>query len=156
MSEAFRTLKAEIESDLGTIADIYLALDRYAGRLDSEEGKIVTAYYLHNLYNAFENIFRRVASAFGNEISEKSGWHADLLRRMGLEIPGIRPALISEASYDCLDELCRFRHIFRSAYRLELDPDRLALVYKKAQTLRHLYMEEMNRFLRFLESLIAL
>lgn len=98
MNGAIRTLKAEILADLEAIAEIYRALDRYRDRLDTEEGRIVTAYYLHNLYNVFENIFRRIAKAFGHAISDEAGWHTDLLRRMRLEIPGVRPQLISETA----------------------------------------------------------
>jgi len=49
----------------------------------------------------------------------------------------------------------RFRHIFRSAYRLELDTDRLALVLKKAQALREIYRAEMAQFLSFLDGLLS-
>lgn len=155
MKDEIRTLKAEIEADLESIAEIYAALDRHSNRLDTEEGRIATAYYLHNLYNAFENIFRRVAKTFGNAITDESGWHADLLRRMRLDIPGVRPHLIGATAYDCLDELRRFRHIFRSAYQLELDADRLALVLKKARALREIYRAEMEPFLLFLDGLLS-
>jgi hypothetical protein len=155
MNGEIRALQAEIEADLEAIAEIYAALDRYGDRLDTEEGRIAAAYYLHNLYNAFENIFRRVAATFGNRVTSESGWHADLLRRMRLDIPGVRPHLISAAAYDYLDELRRFRHIFRSAYRLELDADRLILVLKKAQALREIYRAEIAQFLSFLDELLS-
>lgn len=155
MNAEIRTLKAEIEADLEAIAEIYAALDRYSGQLDTEAGRIAAAYYLHNLYSAFENIFRRVARAFGNAVSDEPGWHVGLLQRMRLDIPGVRPRLIGAAAYDALDELRRFRHIFRSAYRLELDADRLALVLKKAQVLRQIYPEEMKAFLTYLDGLLA-
>ncbi|MCS7282412.1 MAG: hypothetical protein RMK65_09365 [Anaerolineae bacterium] len=155
MNAEIRVLKAEIEADLEAIGEIYAALDRYSSQLDTEAGRIAVAYYLHNLYNAFENIFRRVARAFGNTLSDEPGWHIGLLQRMRLDIPGVRPRLISPATYDCLDELRRFRHIFRSAYRLELDADRLALVLRKAQALREIYRAELGDFLAFLDGLIA-
>lgn len=150
-----RTLKAEIEADLEAIAEIYSALDRYSGQLDAEAERIAAAYYLHNLYNAFENIFRRVAKTFGNAVSDEPGWHISLLQRMRLDIPGVRPHLIGPAAYDVLDELRRFRHIFRSAYRLELDADRLALVLRKAQALREIYRAEIGQFLSFLDGLLS-
>ncbi len=43
---------------------------------------IVTAYYLHNLYSAFKNIFRLVAETFENHIPDTSRWHSLLLERM--------------------------------------------------------------------------
>ncbi|MDY7040304.1 MAG: hypothetical protein SVX38_05535 [Chloroflexota bacterium] len=91
---------------------------------------------------------------FGNHISERAGWHADLLRRMTLNVEGIRPRLLSEEAYDCLDELRRFRHLFRSAYQLRLDAERLALVRKKARVLEQVYLADVKRFLAFLDSLV--
>jgi hypothetical protein len=64
--------------------------------------------------------------------------------------------IISDLSYDCLDELRRFRHLFRSAYRLHLDAERLALVHKKAQSLRLIYQADMERFLAFLDHLLQM
>jgi hypothetical protein len=109
---------------------------------------------LHNLYCAFESIFQRVAEVFENQISDQAGWHAELLHRMTLDIEGIRPGLISRVTYDSLDELRRFRHLFRSAYRLHLDPERLALVRRKAKVLEQRYPADMARFLNFLDSLL--
>lgn len=72
---------------------------------------------------------------------------------MTLDIEGIRPRLLSDQAYDCLDELRRFRHLFRSAYRMRLDAERLALVYRKAQALEHVYQADIERFLAFLDTL---
>jgi len=73
---------------------------------------------------------------------------------MTLDIEGLRPHLLSEQAYDSLDELRRFRHLFRRAYRLRLDVDRLALVRRKAQALERIYQADIERFLVFLESLV--
>ncbi len=156
MSAQIRTLKADITADLKTIAEIYAALDTYSGVATSDEQLIVRAYYLHNLYCAFESIFQRIAEVFGNQISDQAGWHAGLLHRMTLDIEGLRPRVLSDLSYDCLDELRRFRHLFRSAYRLHLDAERLALVHKKAQSLRLIYQADMERFLAFLDHLLQM
>ncbi len=153
MNAAIRTLKAEIQADLEAIAEIYAALERYGDRLDDEEGRIVAAYHLHNLYCAFESIFQRIARTFGEEASDEAAWHAELLRRMKLDIAGIRPRVLSDAAYDHLDELHRFRHLFRSAYRLRLDPDRLALVLKKAHALQTVYLGDLEQFITFLDQL---
>jgi len=147
-------LKADIAADLAAIAEIYQALARCGTDLSAESQRIMTAYYLHNLYCAFESIFQRIAEVFGNHISDRAGWHADLLRRMTLDIEGLRPRLLSESAYDALDELRRFRHIFRNAYRLHLDADRLALVYRRARVLEHAYQADMGRFLAFLDDLL--
>ncbi|ABQ92436.1 hypothetical protein [Roseiflexus sp. RS-1] len=154
MNVQIQTLKAEIAADLKAIAEIYDALTEYDTRLTGDERVIVLAYYLHNLYCAFESIFQRVASVFGNQIADRSGWHAGLLRRMTLDIDGVRPRLLSDQSYDCLDELRRFRHLFRSAYRMRLDAERLALAYRRARVLERIYRADIEQFLAFLDGLI--
>lgn len=73
---------------------------------------------------------------------------------MALNIEGLRPRLLGDEAYDSLDELRRFRHLFRSAYRLRLDVERLALVYKRAQILEQIYQADVERFLAFLDSLL--
>jgi hypothetical protein len=154
MNADIQTLKAEIAADLNSIDDIYAAIDRSAAAPAGEEQLIVVAYYLHNLYCAFESIFQHIAEVFGNHIPDRVGWHAELLRRMTLDIEGVRPRLISEQGYDSLDELRRFRHLFRSAYRMRLDSDRLELVRKKAQKLERVYRADIERFVAFLENLL--
>ena len=154
MDTQIRTLKADIKADLKAIADIYTALNRYSSMPTGEEQLIAVAYYLHNLYCAFESIFQRVARVFGNQISDQAGWHANLLRRMALDIEGLRPRMLGEQAYDSLDELRRFRHLFRSAYRLRLDVERLALVYKRSKILEQVYPTDIDRFLDFLDSLL--
>ncbi len=154
MNVRIQTLKAEIAADLKAIAEIYSALAAYGNGLTDDERIIVVAYYLHNLYCAFESIFQRVAGVFENHISDKGRWHSELLRRMTLDIEGVRPRLLSDQAYDSLDELRRFRHLFRSAYRMRLDAERLALVYRKAQELEHVYQSDIERFLAFLDTLV--
>jgi hypothetical protein len=153
MNAQIQTLKAEIAADLDAIAEIYEALDQAGADLGDEQQRIVVAYYMHNLYCAFESIFQRIADVFGNHISDRAGWHADLLRRMTLDIEGIRPHLLSAQAYDSLDELRRFRHVFRSAYRLQLDADRLALVHRKARALEQVYESDIQQFVGFLDDL---
>jgi hypothetical protein len=154
MKETLLILRADIQADLQAIAEIYTALDRHGAELADEDEGIVVAYYLHNLYSAFESIFQRIAEVFGNHISERAGWHADLLRRMKLDVEGLRPRVISDEAYVCLDELRRFRHLFRGAYRLHLDPDRLIVVRNQALRLRSVYQTDLEGLVTFLGELL--
>ena len=155
MNAQIKTLQAEILADMEAIAEIYATLDHYADEPASEEQRIALAYYLHNLYCAFESIFQRIAHIFENQISDQASWHTALLHRMRLDIDGIRPHVLSGQAYDNLDELRRFRHLFRSAYRLRIDADRLALVHKKAQALQKVYQTDLEHFLTFLDTLLT-
>ncbi len=153
MSESTKLLQAEIAADEQAIARLYELLAKVWDTLESPEQTIVASYYLHNLYMAFEHIFERVAETFENQIADKSQWHAQLLRRMTLDVPGMRPRLISDEAQECLDELRRFRHVFRSAYTVSLDKERLNLVVQRAKRLKALYATEFAEFKKFLEQL---
>jgi hypothetical protein len=153
MHERLILLEASVRGDLAVIDELFSALDSSAPGSDpTEERLIVNAYRLHNLYTAFENVFRGIAQAFENTLDERSGWHRQLLERMRLDLSPIRPAVIDDAAYVALDELLRFRHLFRSAYSARLDAGRLALVLRAAEGLRPLYRSQIERFLEFVKA----
>jgi len=149
MNEKMRVLTVDIEADESQIAQIYQRLAAYETPLD-EDRTILVGYYLHNLYTAFEHICLVVAEAFENQISDRSQWHSLLLRRMTLDIEGMRPRLFSDETYRYIDELRRFRHVFRSAYSITLDPQRMEMILALALDLRSLYQEDLTKFKQFL------
>jgi hypothetical protein len=155
MKEEIRLLQADIRDALRAIAEAYRTLHSVNKNLVQEEATIAAAYYLNVLYGLFENLFTRIASAFGNQIQDTTQWHTQLLRRMTLDVEEVRPHVISAETYHCLDELRRFRHVFRNAYVLSFDPTRLALILENAQRLETLYQAEINTFLAFLDELAA-
>src|SRR6185295_4682768 len=119
---------------------------------ESQDSLIVIAYRLHSLYTAFENIFRNISAAFENHL-EQAGWHRQLLQRMRLDLTPLRPSVIDAEAYDRLDEMLRFRHVFRTMYGLDLDPLRLRVVLRKALELKPLYRPQIERFLEFLRAM---
>ena len=154
MNEKALILQKQIEADLETITAVYAKIAQPTFTLPGDENaQIVLAYHLHNLYNAFENIFLQIARSFENNLDRHDGWHSQLLQRMTLDLTPIRPAVIDSAAYDALDELRRFRHLFRSAYRIRFDPDRLQLVWQKAMRLRDVYPAQFTVFIQFLQTL---
>lgn len=145
-------LKANIDADIREIESLYERLANYATATTTEQA-ILAGYYLHNLYNAFENICLNVARTFENQVDDHGQWHALLLKRMTLDVEGLRPKLLSAEAYRCLDELRRFRHVFRNAYTIELDSQRIAIVIAQAQRLQKLYKADLDQFKAFLDSL---
>lgn len=154
MNEKYLLLERSIQRDLDAIKGIYDRLEGEAPVEDATQDElIVIGYHLHGLYNAFENIFQNVAATFENELDDSARWHAQLLERMRLDVMPVRPALVDDDAYDTLDELRRFRHVFRYGYDIELDSDRLRLVLDKALELKGLYRTRVEGFLKFLRRL---
>ncbi|MBF0558510.1 MAG: hypothetical protein HQL08_06990 [Nitrospirae bacterium] len=92
---------------------------------ENKENTVYIGYCLHNVYCAFEDLFKEVARTFENQIEDVARYHRDLLKRMILDVPGIRPPLLSRDSFRVLDELRRFRHMFRHAYTYELESQKV-------------------------------
>jgi hypothetical protein len=102
MKEKFSTVWAYINHQEVVIATIY---GKIAELKPFNEDKLVhIAYQLHNLYSAYEDMFKEISLAFENNIDRISGFHKNLLIRMKIAIPGIRPNVLSEDSYSVLDD----------------------------------------------------
>jgi hypothetical protein len=153
MNEKFLILERNVQSDLAVIERIYSELgEPDLAESDAQEALIVVAYRLHSLYTAFENIFRNISKSFENRL-DPSSWHRQLLERMRLDLSPVRPAVIDEQAFEKLDEMLRFRHLFRTGYGLKLDALRLQLVVRKALELRLIYRGQIDRFLEYLRRL---
>lgn len=152
MNEKLLLLRAGLGKDEIEIARHYAEIKRHEQSSLAEEDKaIVLGYYLHNLYLAFENAFKQIARVFENDIRSPSEWHAELLQRMTLDVPGLRPRFVGEEAVGPLDELRRFRHMFRTAYTSRLDMKRMALALERAHELESLYPKDFARFREFLD-----
>lgn len=148
----FNLLKAEIETQIKEIEKIFLEIeDRKKGASRSKVKLESLAYKLHNLYCAFEDLFKIVARYFENQVEDISRFHKEFLKRMSISVEGVRPALLSEEVFKLLDELRAFRHYFRHAYSYELRYERLKPVIEAACKLRELYRKDIDRFLREIE-----
>ena len=122
--------------------------------LTSEEETIAIAYTLHNLYCALEDIFKEVAKTFENELEDPARFHAELLQRMALAIYKIRPAFVSPPSLPALQELRKFRHVFRHAYGFDLQPNRILELNETARGIRQKLIDSKDNFRKFLLQLI--
>jgi len=92
-------------------------------------------FTLHNAYGGFENYFLRVSKFFENNLPHDS-WHKALVDKMGLDIPGLRPALITDPQDKAaVLELLKFRHRFRNLYGEDLDPVKTEAVQRIASPL---------------------
>ena len=146
--ESFAVLKAGLESrreELHRLAE--RIRQRRPGFAETAEGVDSMAYQLHNLYGGFEQLFEEVAGTFENRVEGES-YHTGLLRRMKLRIEGIRPALLSLETAGILDELRRFRHLFRHAYTADLDPLKVGEIADKVPELIERFDAGLDGFLQ--------
>jgi len=155
---SIRLLIQELGNDLGYVREASALCERAEARTESsgwsdEMNLLALGSALHNLYNAFEGYFLRVTKFFENNL-DKQSWHRDLLDRMALELPGVRPALITKREMiERLDELRRFRHVFRNLYKTRLHPSKVRIVLDEARGLASDFTETHEGFIAWLEKL---
>jgi len=157
VSNNIELLKTEVSKTLEVLGKSEKLYDEmkplFSDKNDLRNG-IVLAEIFVNYYTCLETVFFRISSFFENNLS-KEKWHSELLRKMTLEIEGIRPRAISDSTYRILDEFRRFRHFKRYYYDFNYDWDKLEFLQKKFETLSVEIKNDLSEFISFLNNLDA-
>lgn len=142
--DGLRVLVGELEKDMRTLKALVAENGRAEARIQSGARDSLDyaalAYTIHNIYCLLENYFLRVAKTFENHIDQDS-WHRDLVSRMAIEVEGIRPALLDDATALRIDELRGFRHIFRNVYQTELKSEKVMELQRGLQATVDAFMQ---------------
>jgi len=109
------------------------------------------ALNLHGLYAGVERLFEAVALQLDGSLPKGEAWHRDLLGQMTLDLPGLRPPVISVVVAQLLDEYRRFRHVVRNVYAENLDPLRVGELVEKLPAVCDRLKSELTGFAEFLE-----
>ena len=108
---------------------------------------------LHDVYSGFERVFKQIAATVDGNVPSSLEWHRELLEQMGLDLPKIRPPVLTSASIERLDEYLRFRHIVRNVYTFSFDPERVGGLVKELGTVFGQIRQELLAFANFLEKI---
>ena len=109
------------------------------------------ALNLHGFYGGLERIFELIATVIDDTKPRGENWHQALLRQMSVEIPGVRPAVISQSTYQHLGDYRGFRHVVRNVYSYNFEIAKLQrLVMNLPPTLAQV-RAELLAFASFLE-----
>ena len=141
---------AEFDFQVGQIESIYGSLKNKAAAIEKKritaEAVESAGYWIHNLYCAFEDLFKLVAGFWENSLSSNGEYHINLLKRMMIEIEGVRPGLLSGAGYSLLNEMRGFRHVFRHAYSYGLDKERVSALLHKILDQKEIVLKDLQTF----------
>ncbi|NKB72761.1 MAG: hypothetical protein GKR89_37290 [Candidatus Latescibacteria bacterium] len=111
------------------------------------------ALNLHDFYTGIERVFHQIASTVDGNVPTGNGWHRDLLRQMGEDLPQVRPLVVSEDSIRILEEFLGFRHVVRNIYAFEFAPERIEPLVEKLRPGFELVRGQLLGFARFLDEL---
>lgn len=128
MTEEVSTLAKRIAVELDEIQRVtrHVQKDWRNFLRTADDGYLkATAFDLHSFYTGLERIFRLIAEILDGSLPGGEGWHKLLLSQMALEIQNVRPAVISEATLDLIEEYLRFRHLVRNVYSFNLLPEKV-------------------------------
>lgn len=112
---------------------------------------VLLAEILTNSYTCIETLLFRIARVFENHLDAHQ-WHKELLRKMRLDVPNIRQAVLSKESYLLLDELRRFRHFKRYYYDFDYDWSRLDYLKSVYEKLVPVIERDLDNFVDFLHT----
>ncbi|MBM3635986.1 MAG: hypothetical protein FJX04_02605 [Alphaproteobacteria bacterium] len=107
----------EIETDLTNAVGHFeksIALYELGGfneaGIKSYQAEMALMHSLQSAHTSLENCFLGILEMLDEERPTGKNWHADLIRRIARELPGRRPAIVSETLAEAADETRCFRH----------------------------------------------
>jgi hypothetical protein len=159
-AEEYLLVKAKIKRELDNISILESELHRYGlfpkiisdsiGKfsLDDPAACRIIGSILHDYYVAVENIFKSVARRIDGSLLDGEYWHKELLEQMTLDIPGIRPPVITSKTFVFLNELRGFRHVFRHVYGFSLAPERIIDLLRTLSEFSSLLKNDLETFMK--------
>ena len=151
-SELIQRISDEQNKIEGTIGKITERLEKIktAPVEYREEIETTIAKNLVDCYRGMENIFRRIALDVDLRLPDGSRWHKELLTQMA-EPQAERQPVISQETFETLEGLLAFRHIFNNIYGEELVYEQTERNAKQIRELFNGLSIELDAFVAYLE-----
>jgi len=111
------------------------------------------ALNMHSFYNGLERILELIATEMDGGTLGGASWHTELLRQMTMEIPSVRPAVLTPAMGKQLDAYRKFRHRVRNIYTTYLDAAQMAHLVDSLPSTWQQISRELSDFIEFLDQL---
>ena len=139
----------KIEETIGKIAE-RLEKIKTAPAEYREEIETTIAKNLVDCYRGMENIFKRIALDVDLRMPDGSRWHKELLTQMA-EPQAERQPVISQETFEILEELLEFRHVFNNIYGEELVYKQTERNAKQIDKLFNSFSKELDTFITYIE-----
>lgn len=149
----FKVLKLSIKDEIKKLEQLDKEKNALLKRRPSNYVVRAGGSILHDFYTGIEKIFASIAKEVDNRLPMGEEWHSELLHQMTLDIPGLRPQVITANTEKKLREHLGFRHLFRKRYGFELDWQKLKKLLLGMPQIRSNLENEIDRFFEALNSL---
>ena len=154
MSERLERLAQRISGELNDLARVVERVREGWLRTQQSDDDLYldgVALNLHGFYNGLERLFERIATTIDGSLPQGENWHQVLLKQMETEIPGVRPAVISNETYQALDGYRGFRHIVRNIYTFRFNIAKMRRLVEDVPMVFSRVRTELLAFAAFLE-----
>lgn len=111
------------------------------------------ALNLHGFYAGLEHIFEAIARTVDGSLPNDPQWHQALLRQMTVEIPTVRPPVLTQETYRCLEEYRSFRHVVRNVYTFNLRGSRVKELASDLRPCLTSVARDLMQFVQFVQRL---
>jgi hypothetical protein len=122
--DRLQLLLAELADERARVAKLVSQFDHAVRMLEDPDADSLIVYgaaaLLESFYTGMERAMTRIVATLGGQPSGPS-WHRALLTSMTLDIPELRPAVLTRATAAALDPFLAFRHRFRNLYVFDLE-----------------------------------
>lgn len=147
-------IRAEVEELERTVSAVARHWQR-ARRATQDQDAFLNsvALNLHGFYNGLERVMELIAVEIDGGPLGGETWHAELLRQMALELPSVRPAVLSTDTGQHLDDYRKFRHRVRHIYAAQLSADLMEHLVGNLPSTWEQARTELLAFAAFLEQL---
>ena len=111
------------------------------------------ALNLQSFYTGLERILELVVSEVDEHRPAGPNWHQELLRLAATDIPGLRPAILSDTTRNVLDRYRGFRHVVRNIYAFDLDREEIAPLLRDLRSVFAAAKVDLTRFAEALKQI---
>jgi len=115
MTVRYLLVRDEITEELANLNKLFKKIVDARGLRESNEFYTeFAAMSLQSYYTSVERILSAIAARIDGAVPEGERWRHELLDQATIELPGIRPAVISKSLREELREFLGFRHVVRN------------------------------------------
>jgi len=147
-------LRTELQQLGKVVARAEGALARARQNVQDQDYFIAAAALdLHSFYASIERLLELIAADVDKSQPTTARWHRDLLAQMALNVPGLRPATLSQETHTALLEYLEFRHVVRNVYTFNLRPLRVTALIEGLRPAFEVVQRDLLTFADFLDGL---
>lgn len=146
----FKVLEETIKAELKKLKNLEEEKDGLLKLKPSNYTLRAGGSILHDFYTGIEKIFEDIAKEVDRRVPLGDSWHSELLHQMTLDLPGLRPPVITHSTEKKLREFLAFRHLFRKRYGFELDWSKIKGLLITLPKILLLVEKEIKIFFKFL------